>query len=162
MDSGALPDLDRLDVDALKALVLAHQAELASLHVELETQRKTVIEQGRELLSRSEQIEHLKLMIEKLRRAMFGKKSEKIVVQLEQLELHLEELESAQAEMETAIEAVAPAVEVKPRSTRKPLPEHLPREVLTHLPQGDCCPGCGDALRQFGEWNSRPFMYQFQ
>jgi transposase len=151
LPDGALPDLDRLDKEALKALVLAHRTEMASLEAELESQRKTLSEQGRELLSRSEQIEHLKLMIEKLRRAMFGKKSEKIVVQLEQLELHLEELESAQAEMETAIEAVAPAVEVKPRSVRKPLPEHLPREVVTHLPQGDCCPGCGGTLRQFGE-----------
>ena len=151
MDLGALPDLDRLDKEALKALVLAHWTEMASLEAELENQRQILSEQGRELLSRSEHIEHLKLMIEKLRRAMFGKKSEKIVVQLEQLELHLEELESAQAEMETAIEAVSPAVEVKPRSPRKPLPDHLPREVITHLPQGDCCPGCGGALRQFGE-----------
>ena len=159
MDLGALQDLDQLDKEALKALVLAHRTEMASLEAELESQRQVLSEQGRELLSRSEQIEHLKLMIEKLRRAMFGKKSEKIVVQLEQLELHLEELESAQAEMETAIEAVAPAVEVKPRSTRKPLPEHLPREVVTHLPQGDCCSSCGGALRQFGEDVSEQLEY---
>jgi transposase len=159
MDLGALQDLDQLDKEALKALVLAHRTEMASLEAELESQRQVLSEQGRELLSRSEQIEHLKLMIEKLRRAMFGKKSEKIVVQLEQLELHLEELESAQAEMETAIEAVAPAVEVKPRSTRKPLPEHLPREVVTHLTQGDCCSSCGGALRQFGEDVSEQLEY---
>ena len=159
MDSGALTDLDRLDKEALKALVLAHRTELASQEAELESQRKTLSEQGLELLSRSEQIEHLKLMIEKLRRAMFGKKSEKIVVQLEQLELHLEELESAQAEMETAIENVSPATEVKPRSPRKALPEHLPREVVTHLPQGDCCSGCGGTLRQFGEDVSEQLEY---
>jgi transposase len=159
MDLGALPDLDRFDKEALKALVLAHWTEMASLEAELENQRKILSEQGRELLSRSEQIEHLKLMIEKLRRAMFGRKSEKIVVQLEQLELHLEELESAQAEMETAIEAVSPAAEVKPRSPRKPLPEHLPREVVTHLPQGDCCASCGGALRQFGEDVSEQLEY---
>jgi transposase len=159
LPDGALPDLDRLDKEALKALVLAHRTEMASLEAELESQRQILSEQGRELLSRSEQIEHLKLLIEKLRRAMFGKKSEKIVVQLEQLELHLEELESAQAEMETAIEAAAPAVEVKPRSPRKPLPEHLPREVVTHLPQGDCCSDCGGALRKFGEDVSEQLEY---
>lgn len=120
MDLGALPNLDRLDKEALKTLVLAHWTEMASLEAELESQRQILSEQGRELLSRSEQIEHLKLMIEKLRRAMFGKKSEKIVVELEQLELHLEELESTQAEMETAIENASPATEVKPRSPRKP------------------------------------------
>jgi transposase len=159
MDLGALPDLDGLDKEALKALVLAHRTEMASLEAELESQRKTLSEQGLELLSRSEQIVHLKLMIEKLRRAMFGKKSEKIVVQLEQLELQLEELESAQAEMETAIENVSPANEVKPRSPRKQLPEHLPREVVTHLPQGDCCSGCGGTLRQFGEDVSEQLEY---
>jgi transposase len=159
MDLDTLPEFDRLDMEALKALVLAHRTERASLEAELENQRKIVSEQGRELLSRSEQIEHLKLVIEKLRRAMFGSKSEKIVVQLEQLELQLEELESAQAEMEAAVEAVAPAAQVKPRSPRKPLPEHLPREVVTHLPQGDCCSGCGGALRKFGEDVSEQLEY---
>ncbi|MFZ0731565.1 MAG: IS66 family transposase [Candidatus Sulfotelmatobacter sp.] len=117
----------------------------------MESHRQALSQQDEELRSRSEQIEHLKLVIEKLRRSMFGAKSEKIVVQLEQLELHLEELESEQAEVEAAAEAVSPATEPKPRSPRKPLPEHLPREVVTHLPHGDCCPGCGGQLRQFGQ-----------
>ncbi len=41
-------------------------------------------------------------MIEKLRQMMFGKKSEKIVLKLEQLEFELEEEETTQAEMEAA------------------------------------------------------------
>ena len=97
MDSAPLPNLDGLDREALKALVLAHQAELAALEAELESQRDILSEQSQELCSSSEQIEHLKLVIEKLRRRVFGVKSEKIVIQLEQLELHLEELESSQA-----------------------------------------------------------------
>jgi len=170
MDAAQLPDLDSLDREALLALFVAHQEELRSLaashedqlrslQAELESHRQTLSQQEEQLRSRSEQIDHLKLMIEKLRRAMFGKKSEKIAVQLEQLEFHLEELESAQAEVETAIEAVRPAGEVKPRSPRKPLPEYLPREVVTHLPQGDCCSGCGGALRQFGEDVSEQLEY---
>ena len=170
MDAAQLPDLDSLDREALLALLVAHQEELRSLaashedqlrslQVELESHRQTLSQQEEQLRSRSEQIEHLKLVIEKLRRAMFGKKSEKIVVQLEQLELQLEELESARAEMETAIENVSPATEVKPRSPRKPLPEHLPREVVTHLPQGDCCSSCGGVLRQFGEDVSEQLEY---
>ena len=43
----------------------------------------------------------------------------------------------------------APATRRRP--ARRPLPEHLPREVVTHLPAHDCCPDCGGALRQFGE-----------
>ena len=109
--------------------------------------------------SSSEQIEHLKLVIEKLRRRVFGVKSEKIVIQLEQLELHLEELESSQAEMEAAVERVMPAAEPKTRSRRKPLPEHLPREVVSHAFQGDCCPDCGGQLRQFGEDVSEQLEY---
>jgi transposase len=170
MDAAQLPDLDSLDREGLLALLVAHQEELRSLaashedqlrslQAELESHRHTLSQQDEQLRSRGEQIEHLKLMIEKLRRAMFGKKSEKIVVQLEQLELHLEELESAQAEMETAIAAVTPVAEVKPRSLRKPLPEHLPREVVTHLPQDDCCSSCGGALRQFGEDVSEQLEY---
>ena len=72
-------------------------------------------------------------------------------MRLEQLELRLEELESTRAEMETAAERVLPAEEAKARPARKPLPEGLPREVVTHLSHGDCCPDCGGALRQIGE-----------
>jgi transposase len=166
MDSAPLPDLDQLDIEALKALVIAHQSELAARDVEvaareaelatreaeLERERQTLSDEIEELRrSSSEQIEHLKLVIEKLRRIMFGTKSEKVILQLEQYELKLEELESAEAEMETAAEAVALAKEPKTRVARKPLPAHLPREVVSHLPQGDCCPGCGGHLRQFGE-----------
>jgi transposase len=153
-----LPDLDSLDVEALKALVILQYGELKKQREALTEQRQilaeqrqTLAEQIKELRSGSEQIEHLKLVIEKLRRMMFGAKSEKIVVKLEQLELHLEELECSQAEMEAAAETASPATEAKPRSPRKPLPEHLPREVITHLLEGDCCPDCGGQLRLFGE-----------
>jgi transposase len=162
MDAAQLPDLDGLDQEALKALLIKHQEELrslaashedelGSLQTELESHRQTLSQQDKELRSSGEQIEHLKLVIEKLRRRVFGVKSEKIVVQLEQLELHLEELGSSQAEMEAAVERVRPAKEPKTRSRRKPLPEHLPREVVCHSFHGDSCPDCGGQLRQFGE-----------
>jgi transposase len=166
MDAAPLPDLDTLDREALLALLVAHQVELRShedelrsLQAELESQRQTLSQQDEQLRSSSEQIEHLKLIIEKLKRRMFGVKSEKMVVQLEQLELHLEELESTQAEMEAAVERVTPAAEPKTRSRRKPLPEHLPREVVTHLLHGNCCPDCGGQLRQFGEDVSEQLEY---
>jgi transposase len=108
MDSAQLPDLDGLDREALKALLIKHQEELLSLaashenelrslEAELESHRQTLSQQDEELRSSSDQIEHLKLVIEKLRRRVFGVKSEKVVIQLEQLELHLEELETSQA-----------------------------------------------------------------
>jgi transposase len=42
---------------------------------------------------------------------IFGAKSEKIVLQLEQMELELEDREITQAELEAAAERVAPGVE---------------------------------------------------
>ena len=69
-------DLSRLDREALEALVVTQQEKL---------------------LSRNSEIEHLKLIIAKLRRMMFGTKSEKIAREVEQLELKLEELETGEA-----------------------------------------------------------------
>lgn len=142
MDVAALPDLDQLDIEALKALLIAKHNESMEQHK-----------------SDAELIEHLKLVIEKYRRMIFGRKSEKLTGQLEQLEFRLEELETAQAAEEavqTATEAAQPASNRTDskrgsRPARKPLPEDLPREVITHLPPHNCCPDCGGALRQFGE-----------
>jgi len=145
MIPASLPDLDGLDPEALKALVLAKHSES--------------LEQHKELTSSTHEIEHLKLVIEKYRRMIFGRKSEKLTGELEQLEFRLEELETAQA-AEEAAQAATEATQSsstqtdskrRSRPARKPLPEDLPREVITHLPAHNCCPDCGGALRQFGE-----------
>ena len=166
MDRAPLPDLDTLGRDALVALLRAHREELASqqdelrsLQAELDSYRQIVSEQAEELHSRRQRIEHMKLMIEKLRQMMFGKKSEKVVLQLEQLEFELEEEETTQAEMEAGLDRVSPAKQAKARPERKPLPEHLEREVITHVPGRDCCPACGGQLRQFGEDVSEQLEY---
>ena len=166
MDRAPLPDLHSLDRDALLALFLAQQEKLASqqdelrsLQAELDSHREIISEQAEELHSRSQRIEHMKLMIEKLRQMMFGKKSEKIVLKLEQLEFELEEEETTQAEMEAVLDRVSPAKQGKARPERKPLPDHLHREVVTHIPERDCCPDCGGNLRQFGEDVSEQLEY---
>jgi transposase len=166
MDRAPLPDLDMLDRDALVALLLAHQEELTaqqnelrSLQVELDSHRQIVSEQAEELDARSQRIEHMKLMIEKLRQMMFGKKSEKVILKLEQLEFELEEEETTQAVIEAVLDRVSPAREAKTRPERKPLPEHLKREVITHVPGRDCCPDCGAQLRKFGEDISEQLEY---
>ena len=142
MDAAALPPLDGLDVEALKALLVQqHDRYCAALN------------------SHEQQIEHLKLVIEKLRRTLFGKKSEKIVVQLEQFELELEELETAQAAAGTSADEVHPEAEPASRPRRKPLPEHLRREDVTHVPDQTCCPDCGGSLKQFGEDVSEQLEY---
>src|SRR5580700_11246856 len=76
-----LPDLDSLDVQSLKALVLAKQVELDS---------------------RATEIEHLKLLVLKLKRMHFGPRSEKRDKDIQQLELQLEDLEVSQAQWTVA------------------------------------------------------------
>ena len=98
-------------------------------------------------------------MVEKLRHVIFGTKSEKIILQLEQMELELEDRESTQAELLAAAERVSPGKEPKARAERKPLPAHLLREVVTHAPNRDGCPDCGGQLRQFGEDISEQLEY---
>jgi transposase len=166
MDRAPLPDLTTLDRDTLVALIRIHQEELTaqqdelrSLQAELDSHRQIVSEQAEELQARSQRIEHMKLTIDKLRQMMFGKKSEKVILKLEQLEFQLEEEETAQATMEAELDRVSPAREAKTRPERKPLPEHLEREVITHVPGRDCCPDCGAQLRKFGEDISEQLEY---
>jgi transposase len=132
-----LPDLDQLDREGLRALLLAEHQQL------LETQQR--------LASRDSEVAHLKLLIAKLQRQQFGRRSEKVQRQIDQLELRLEELEANKAaESTSAVPAeVAPTFGSKPR--RGPLPEHLPREVHRREPKETVCPGCGGELRKIGE-----------
>jgi transposase len=101
-------------------------------------------------------IAHLKLEIEKLRRALYGVRSERKARLLEQMELELEDLETAAAEDELkAGKAAAQTQKVRPferkRPSRKPFPEHLPRERVV-IPAPCCCPCCGSAkLSKLGE-----------
>lgn len=99
---------------------------------------------------------HLKLMIEKLRRALYGQRSERTAQLIDQMELQLEELEVGASEDEIAAEAMArqaalPAPSFRRRPSRKPFPEHLPRERVV-IPAPTSCPCCGSLkLSKLGE-----------
>jgi transposase len=135
-----LPDLHTLDGDALRAMIVA---------------------QHEQLLSHRTEIEHLTLLIAKLQRMQFGRRSEKVERQIEQLELKLEELEANRAESAPAVESPAaartPAPAAKP--ARRPLPEHLPRQIETHMPAAQACPQCGGTLARLGEDVSEMLEY---
>jgi transposase len=125
-----LPDLDTLDIEALKTLVRAQQSALDS---------------------RATEIENLKLLILKLKRMHFGPRSEKLSHDIEQLELRLEDLEAGNAAMEPLRPgAVQPEVQTR-KAARRPLPAELPRETQTIAPPATTCPDCGGALRLLGE-----------
>jgi len=117
---------------------------------DVEALQRLVLEQRAALAANTIEIEHLKLVIAKLRRLQFGRSSEKLAREIDQLELRLEELQTAQAQARTPEPAPASTTATE-QPVRRPLPEHLPREQMVHMPSCSCCPDCGGALRRLGE-----------
>jgi transposase len=138
MSATTLPDLNLLPAEALKALVLA---------------------QHEQLLWRESEIEHLKLLITKLQRMQFGRKSEKLAQQIEQLELRLEDLQAKPAGSKSAATAPPLLISAGAKPARRPLPEHLPRQTQRHEPKESACPDCGGKLRKLGEDVSEMLEY---
>src|SRR5205809_5523071 len=138
MSVAALPDLKVLPADALRALILAQHTQL--------------IVKDEQLISREREIEHLQLLLAKLHRMQFGRKSEKLQRQIEQLELRLEELESHRGEKEPKAAEPAPSPASSTpgaaKPTRRALPDHLPRQTRQHEPKETVCPQCQGGLRK--------------
>jgi transposase len=119
------------DQDALKAALIEARAKLS----------------GAEAL-----IEHLQLVIAKMRRELFGPRSERSQRLLDQLELQLEELAAAAGEDAAETETAGIPVQgfTRPK-TRRNFPAHLPRRRIVH-PAPACCPCCGGTkLSKIGE-----------
>ena len=140
MAVGPLPDLTTLDAATLREMVL---------------------QQYQQISSHGAEIERLRLIIARLQRLQFGRKSEKIQRQLDQLELQLEDLEACTAEEQQAEQMRPDAVSTKTAASkrRRALPEHLPRQVQTHAPQQDDCPACGGLLSKLDEDVSEVLEY---
>ncbi len=85
----ALPDLNALPADALRALILTQYEQLVSAESKLLSTESKLTTTQEQLQSREREIEHLKLLLAKLHRMQFGRKSEKLTRQIEQLELSL-------------------------------------------------------------------------
>ena len=130
-------------------MILAERA--ARLEAEAVAARAQAVNAGTEAL-----ITHYKLEIEKLRRQLYGTRSEKKARLLEQMELQLEELEAAATEDELAAEQAAARTQTvqsfqRKRPSRKPFPAHLPRERVV-IAAPDNCPCCGSTkLSKLGE-----------
>jgi len=109
------------DQNALKAALIEARAKLS----------------GAEAL-----IEHLQLLIAKMRRELFGPRSERSQRLLDQLELQLEELEASASEDELAAEqAAARTTRVasfeRRKPSRQPFPADLPRESIPSRSRGN-------------------------
>jgi transposase len=137
-------------------------SDLASAHALILAQRELLAkEQSLRIAAESEakvgalEIERLKLMLAKARRAQFGQSSERGQQLIEQLELAIEDLEETQAVAEAKSESAAPEAAKKrraraPRGPRK-LPDNLPVERIIE-PAPCACGKCGGLrLRRLGE-----------
>lgn len=77
-----------------------------------------------------------------MRRARFGKSSEKNERDIARLELALEEIEAVEAEAPLAAPpGRVEALKIKP--ARQPLPDHMPRHEIVHDLGERSCPCCG-------------------
>src|SRR5258708_33924071 len=86
-------------------------------------------------------IEHLQLLIAKMKRELFGPRSERSQRLIDQLELQLEELAAAAGEDEAKTASVPVQGFMRRPKTRRNFPDHLPRRRIVHPPPA-CCPGC--------------------
>jgi transposase len=137
--SDTLPD----DIDALRALILAERAAHADIVAERDT-----------LAARNARLEAI---IQEIRRAHFGRKSERITD--DQLALALEELETSLAKAEAEDEKADPALKTertrKRRASRGESLDHLPHEEVVIEPDSTVCPCCGGDLHVIGEDSSK-------
>ena len=146
----------------LRALVEGQQAALEALRAEnaaLSDRNRRLEERGpeavvedlrAEVASLTEQNRRLEHLLNELRKAVYGQKSEKL--HPDQLQLAFEELEGALAEAEED----APASTTRVPRPKRPaaqrnighLPAHLPRIWQTIEPESTLCPcGCGEMVR---------------
>ncbi|HXW21834.1 MAG TPA: IS66 family transposase, partial [Rhodomicrobium sp.] len=134
------------DIGALKAMVL-HWAEATA------AKDAALAEKEAELARIQDANARLWETLRQLRRAQFGRKSEKL--NPDQLSLAMEDTEQAIAETSTEAKdahATLQASRKKPRSVnRGALPSHLPREEIVIQPENKVCPCCGGAMHAMGE-----------
>ena len=144
------------DLAAAHTMILAERAARIEVENKLIDARAVAANAQAVMSSTEAFIAHLKLEIEKLRRELYGHRSERKARLLEQMELQLEDLEAAATEDELAAENAAARTQTvqsfqRKRPSRKPFPDHLPRErVVIAAPES--CPCCGSAkLSKLGE-----------
>jgi transposase len=144
------------DIQALKAALAKAEARTRAAEAKLADEHAARLAAEAKVSSIDALIASLKLQIEKLRRELYGQRSERKARLLDQMELELEDLEASATEDELEAEmAAAEATEVKAftrrKPSRKPFPEHLPRErvVISGPTSCNCCGS--EKLAKLGE-----------
>src|SRR5215213_2810608 len=149
-------DPDRLlqHLQQMNEVVTRQNASLVSLQAKYDTVLTEQDTLRAERDAAQAEIEKLRLLIRRLQRGQFGRRSEKL--DPDQLQLGLEDLEQTVAAAEAAQEAATArsGTPLVPRVRRRnlgALPAYLPRiEVLVDL-EDKACPCCGGSLHVIGE-----------
>jgi hypothetical protein len=137
-------------IDALRALILAER----TAHATIVAERNAITAERDKLATRNER---LVAILKEIRRAHFGRKSERITD--DQLALALEELETSLAKAEAEEEKADPALKTertrKRRASRNETLDHLPHEEVVIEPDSKVCPCCSGELHVIGEDTSK-------
>jgi transposase len=129
--------------------------DVATLQQLVRTQSAELVQARAAASSTEALITHLRLVIEKMKRELYGPRSERKARLIEQMELALEELEADATEDEVTAQKAAADTAVRAftrrKGARKPFPAHLPRERVV-LPGPEACACCGShKLAKLGE-----------
>jgi transposase len=139
--------LDRLPPELRDAV----EAEIAARGAAVEAEREARLRAERDRADMAERVARLEHLIAELRRARFGRSSEKLSA--DQLEMAFEDIETAIVEAQAEAGAAAgPAPKAdggpKPHRRSRTLPRDLPREERLVEPDDLTCPcGCGPMVR---------------
>lgn len=135
----------------LEALIRQQNIQL-SLNSKTEAELRYALKQAENKAAEHEQeAEELRAQLDKLRRMLFGNRSEKLRQQKTDLEDRLDVLAQKNDEQgDRENDPLLPRQLRQPRK-RRPFPAHLLREIKRLSPTGECCPECGGRLAYLGE-----------
>ena len=145
-----IAELERLLSEQAEAL--RQKDQQLSLVEETEAFLRSALARAEEKIEEEErEIEYLRAQIEKLRRMLFGTRSEKLQREVEQAEALLKQREQESDRYSGREDDPLVPRQLRQSRHRRPLPAHLPREIYRLEPEESCCPECGGELDYLGE-----------
>lgn len=145
-----LAELEKLLIEQAEAL--RQKDTQLRLIEETEAFLRTALARAEDKVEEGErEIERLRAQLEKLRRMLFGTRSEKLRRQVEEAEALLKQQEHESDRFSGRETDPQVPRQLRQSRHRRPFPEHLPREINRLEPVETCCPECGGELDFLGE-----------
>lgn len=133
-----IAELERLLSEQAEAL--RQKDQQLSLVEETEAFLRSALTRAEEKIEEDErEIEHLRAQIEKLRRMLFGTRSEKLRREVELAEALLKQREQDSDRYSGREDDPQVPRQLRQSRHRRPLPAHLPREIHRLEPEESCC-----------------------